>query len=185
MGEFESYLCRTFYTWMARFLRRMYAGVEIVFIVCHTEAREVDEETFFHAGSSGGTRLASAYELALEIVDQRYDPANWNIYPFLFSDGFNWGDRECVDLVQRFLKVSNLVGYGEIDNYGYWSEHPSVSRSASGNPLKEAAWAPLGRAYLDAFRDESQFVMVRLTGKNDVWPALRQFMARRHGELAV
>jgi sporulation protein YhbH len=175
MGEFEAYLCRTFYTWMIRFLQRTYSGVEVVFITCHTEAKQVDEEEFFHAGSSGGTRMASAYELALSLVQKRYAPSDWNIYPFLFSDGYNWGDEECVDLVSRFLAVSNLVGYGEIANYGYWSGQ---------SPDSSASWAPLGRAYADAFARERRFVMVRVGGKDDVWPALRQFMGRRHEEIA-
>lgn len=175
MGEFEAYLCRTFYTWMIRFLRQTYHGVEVVFITCHTEAREVDEEEFFHAGSSGGTRMASAYELALALTQQRYPPADWNIYPFLFSDGYNWGDAECVELVRRFLAVSNLVGYGEIANYGYWASRATAV---------ETSWSPLGRAYADAFGNERRFVMVRVSRKEDVWPALQQFMGRRHEELA-
>lgn len=176
MGEFEAYLCRTFYTWMIRFLKRTYTGVEVVFITCHTEAKEVSEEEFFKAGSSGGTRMASAYELALALTQQRYSPTDWNIYPFLFSDGYNWGDQDCVDLVRRFLTVSNLVGYGEIANYGFWS-------GAGADP--DALWAPLGRAYAEAFSKERRFVMVRVAGKDDVWPALRQFMGRRHEELVA
>lgn len=176
MGEFEAYLCRTFYTWMIRFLRRTYTGVDVVFITCHTEAKEVNEEDFFRVGSSGGTRMASAYELALDLIQRRYAPADWNIYPFLFSDGYNWGDQDCVDLVRRFLGVSNLVGYGEIANYGYWSGQAAD---------RDLPWAPLGRAYADAFGGEQRFVMVRVAGKDDVWPALRQFMGRRHEELAA
>jgi len=175
MGETEAYLCRTFYTWMTRFLRRTYSGVEVVFITCHTEAKVVSEEEFFHAAGSGGTRMASAYELALDLTQRRYDPANWNIYPFLFSDGYNWGDDDCVNLVRRFLAVSNLVGYGEIDNYGYWSANKTKD---------ETRWAPLGQAYAGAFDAERRFVMVRVAEKEDVWPALRQFMSRRHEELA-
>ena len=160
---------------MTRFLRRTYTGVEVVFITCHTEAKVVSEEEFFHAAGSGGTRMASAYELALDLTQRRYDPANWNIYPFLFSDGYNWGDDDCVNLVRRFLAVSNLVGYGEIDNYGYWSANKTKD---------ETRWAPLGQAYAGAFDAERRFVMVRVAEKEDVWPALRQFMSRRHEELA-
>src|SRR5882724_10164350 len=35
MGEFEAYVCRSFYFWMLRFLRKKYANAEIVFITCH------------------------------------------------------------------------------------------------------------------------------------------------------
>jgi len=72
---------------MVRFLRTKYQDVEIVFITHHSEAQEVDEETFFHLGESGGTKVSSAYKLAHDIVEERYDPQRWNIYPFHFSDG--------------------------------------------------------------------------------------------------
>jgi len=176
IGESEAYLCRTFYTWMVRFLRRRYAGVQVVFITCHTEAQEVDEATFFHQGSSGGTRMASAYALALDVIAQRFDPSSWNIYPFLFSDGYNWGDEACVDLVRRFLAISNLVGYGEVNNYGHWA-------AAAYPAMGPYVWAPLGELYRKSFGRDNRFVMVQIGHREDVWPALRQFMQQRHEEL--
>ncbi len=89
MGEFEKYISRSFYFWMVRFLRTKYNNVQIVFITHHTEAKEVTEEEFFNKGESGGTRVSSAYELALQIINERYNPEDWNIYPFHFSDGDN------------------------------------------------------------------------------------------------
>lgn len=180
IGEFEAYLCRTFYSWMVRFLRRRYAGVEVVFITCHTEAQEVDEATFFHLGGSGGTRMASAYSLALEIIGQRFAPSSWNIYPFLFSDGYNWDDEACVDLVRRLLRVSNLVGYGEVNNYGHWAETRYPEDATRG----ATAWAPLGQVYAKALAGEKAFVMVQMSRREDVWTALRRFMQQRHRELA-
>src|SRR3990172_4464401 len=52
MGEFEKYISRSFYFWMVRFLRQKYNDVKIVFITHHTEAKEVDEQTFFTLGES-------------------------------------------------------------------------------------------------------------------------------------
>ena len=180
MGAFESYISRTFYSWMTRFLRRQYTGVEIAFITCHTQAQEVEEDTFFHLSGSGGTRMSSAYQLALDIIDQRYNPAVWNIYPFLFSDGDNWGDQDnedCVKLVNRLLNISNLVGYGEIQNYGYWSNNSM--------PQGQVRWAPLGESYQRAFANDSRFIGVQIQRKEDVWPALQKFMGKRHQELAA
>src|SRR6266508_1676390 len=74
-GEFEKYITRSFYYWMVRFLRTKYEHVQIVFITHHTEAKEVDEGSFFNLGESGGTKVSSAYQLALDIVEERYDPA--------------------------------------------------------------------------------------------------------------
>ncbi len=82
MGEFKKYIARSFYFWMVRFLRTKYDNVDIVFISHHTEAKEVSEEQFFTQGESGGTVVSSAYQLALDIIKQRYKPSDWNIYPF-------------------------------------------------------------------------------------------------------
>ena len=163
MGEFEAYICRSFYFWMLRFLRTKYTNCEIVFITCHTEAKEVDENAFFSLGDSGGTRMSSAYSLALDIMNKRYNPREWNIYPFLFSDGYNWGDQECVDLVRRMLGFVNLIGYGEIGSEGWQSSF---------------GFAPLGQAYEDAFEKEERLVLVKINDKNDVWPALKRFFSQ-------
>lgn len=168
MGEFEAYICRSFYFWMLRFLRTRYTTAEIVFITCHTEAREVEEAAFFSLGDSGGTRMSEAYKLAMRIIDKRYNPREWNIYPFLFSDGYNWGDPECVDLVRSMAEIASLVGYGEIaDNL--WSQ--------------STAFAPLGQAYQSAFAGDPRVVLVRINSKEDVWPALQRFFSK-HPESA-
>ena len=167
MGEFEAYICRSFYFWMLKFLRKKYSSAEIVFITCHTEAKEVEESAFFGLGDSGGTRMSEAYKLALRIIEKRYNPREWNIYPFLFSDGYNWGDQECVDLVKKLVDISNLVGYGEIAN-DIWSQSPH--------------FAPLGQAYEEAFGEDSRVCLVKINTKEDVWPALKKFFSK-HPEL--
>lgn len=87
MGEFKKYITRSFFFWMVKFLRTKYENVDIVFVTHHTQAREVDENTFFHLGESGGTKVSSAYHLAIEIIEERFNPVHWNIYPFHFSEG--------------------------------------------------------------------------------------------------
>ncbi|MDI3328146.1 MAG: sporulation protein YhbH [Alicyclobacillaceae bacterium] len=120
MGTFEKYAARTFYFWMLRFLRRKYRRVEVVFIAHHVEAKEVGEEEFFSRGESGGTRCSSAYELALQIVAERYPPALFNIYPFHFTDGDNLAsdNARCVELAGRLLEVSSAMGYAEVAPHG-------------------------------------------------------------------
>lgn len=165
MGEFEAYICRSFYFWMLQFLKTKYTNTEIVFITCHTEAKEVEEKQFFSVGDSGGTRMSSAYSLALQIIDKRYNPREWNIYPFLFSDGYNWGDQECVELVRKMLSICNLIGYGEIGSDGWQSSF---------------GFAPLGQAYEEAFSGQPNVVLVKINDKDDVWPALKKFFSKRH-----
>lgn len=119
MGAFEKYVARSFYFWMVRFLRSKYEHVEIVFIAHHTEAKEVTEDEFFHRGESGGTICSSAYMKALDIIEERYPPSRYNIYPFHFSDGDNLSsdNDRCVGLLKQLVGITNLFGYGEINQY--------------------------------------------------------------------
>ena len=100
MGSFEKYVARSFFFWMTRFLRSRYEAVEIVFIAHHTEAKEVTEEEFFTRGEGGGTICSSAYVKALELIDSRFSPDRYNIYPFHFPDGDNLtsDNEKCVSL---------------------------------------------------------------------------------------
>jgi hypothetical protein len=159
MGSFEKYVARTFFFWMTRFLRHRYENVEIVFIAHHTEAREVSEEEFFNRGESGGTICSSAYMKALEIIDTRYPPSSYNIYPFHFSDGDNLtSDNErCVKLIGEMLKRANLFGYGEVNQY---------NRSST-----------LMSAYKHITYPRFLYYVIR--EKNEVYAALKSFFHQR------
>ncbi|AGA69523.1 sporulation protein YhbH [Desulfitobacterium dichloroeliminans LMG P-21439] len=116
MGQFEKYISRTFFFWMVRFLREKYENVEMRFLAHHTEAKEVTEEEFFTRGESGGTRCSSVYQLALEMIQREYPPAHYNIYPVHFTDGDNIGsdNTRAMNLMQKLVEISQVVGYGEI-----------------------------------------------------------------------
>lgn len=159
MGSFEKYCARSFFFWMSRFLRRQYEKVEIVFIAHHTEAKEVTEEEFFTRGESGGTICSSAYVKALEIIDSRYPPSQYNIYPFHFSDGDNLtSDNErCVRLIQEMLKRSNIFGYGEVNQY---------NRSST-----------LMSAYKHL--EHQQFLYYVIKEKAEIYSALKTFFKKR------
>lgn len=161
MGDFEKYIARSFYFWMVRFLRTKYANVEIIFISHHTEAKVVTEEEFFTKGESGGTRVSSAYQLALELIRSKYPPTDWNIYPFHFSDGDNMfsDNRLCCDLVNGLLGICNLFGYGQI----------------------KQGWYPAGTlmSVYGQEIDHEKFVAITIEDKQDVYPALRKFFSIR------
>jgi sporulation protein YhbH len=167
MGEFKKYIARSFYFWMVRFLRTKYDNVEIVFISHHTEAKEVTEEQFFTQGESGGTVVSSAYQLALDIVRERYSPRDWNVYPFHFSDGDNYysDNEEAVRLADEMIQTCNLFGYGEIGEEG-----GAGYRRSSGALLS---------IFNDRLKNKERFIGVRIDDKEDVYPALKQFFGRR------
>ncbi|MEK4426442.1 sporulation protein YhbH [Solibacillus sp. FSL K6-1523] len=117
MGNFEKSCARSFFFWMIKFLRSKYETVEIEFIAHHTIAKTVTEQEFFTRGESGGTICSSAYAKALELIDQKYHPARYNIYPVHFSDGENltMDNEKSLKLVQELMKVSSMFGYGEVN----------------------------------------------------------------------
>jgi sporulation protein YhbH len=161
MGTFEKYVARSFYFWMIRFLRRKYERVEIVFIAHHTEAKEVTEQDFFHRGESGGTICSSAYRKALEIIHDRYPPSRFNIYPFHFSDGDNLSsdNDRCLKLLHELLEITNLFGYGEINQYNRNSTLMSAYRGIN-NP---------------------NFRTCLIREKNEVYAALKSFFTNIEG----
>lgn len=130
MGAFEKKLSRSFFFWMTRFLRTKYDHVEIVFIAHHTKAKVVTEDEFFHKGESGGTICSSAYEMALKLIKETYQPHRYNIYPFHFSDGDNLSsdNKNCLGYVHELMQVSAMFGYGEVNAYRRYSTLMSAYR---------------------------------------------------------
>lgn len=166
MGPFEKYIARSFFFWMVRFLRTKYRNVQIVFLAHHTEAREVTEEEFFTKGESGGTRCSSVYNLAMEIINKRYSPEDWNIYPFHFSDGDNLpsDNDKCMELINKLLGVCNIFGYGEIEGLYYNSSSLMAVYKSIKNP---------------------KFTSVLIRDKTGVYPALRTFFNPRRDTLKI
>jgi uncharacterized protein len=91
-------------------------GIEEVFIIHDAEAKEVSEEVFYTTRESGGTKISSAYQLAEKIIQQRYNPAIWNLYLFHFSDGDNFSDddNKALDSIQRLTPIINEFGYVQV-----------------------------------------------------------------------
>ncbi|KMY48897.1 sporulation protein YhbH [Peribacillus loiseleuriae] len=138
MGLWEKYMARSFFFWMNRFLRTKYESVEIEFIAHHTEAKVVSEEDFFSKGESGGTICSSVYRKALELIDTKYAPDRFNIYPFHFSDGDNLtsDNARCVKLVEELMKVSNMFGYGEVNQYNRHSTLMTAYKNISNEKFR-------------------------------------------------
>ncbi|MED4269748.1 sporulation protein YhbH [Geobacillus stearothermophilus] len=165
MGMWEKYMARSFFFWMTRFLRTKYETVDIAFIAHHTEAKVVSEDEFFTKGESGGTICSSAYRKALELIETKYSPSRYNIYPFHFSDGDNLtsDNARCVKLVQELMKVSNMFGYGEVNQYNRHSTLMSAYKH---------------------IKDE-KFRYYILKQKSDVLQAMRSFFRKEENKMFV
>lgn len=116
MDNTKKYLARSYFYVLSRFIKNKYNNVEVAFVAHSTTAKEVGENEFFHKGQSGGTYISSGLNKALEIIEERYDPAMWNLYTFCVSDGDNWSEdnEKTIKAVKDLCEVCNLFGYTEI-----------------------------------------------------------------------
>jgi uncharacterized protein len=164
MDTMKKYLARSFFFILYQFISTRYQNVEIVFIAHHTEAQEVTEEDFFHKGESGGTFISSGYNKAIEIINERFHPALWNVYVFHCSDGDNFesDNPAALKAATELARSSNLFGYGEIK--------------------------PLGAGYygsslipLFSQLDEPNFQTLQIHRKEDIWTSFKAFLAKDRG----
>lgn len=123
MGDEQKEIVRTESFWINLWLKSQYKDIEIRYIIHDATAKEVDEHTFFRTRESGGTLISSAFNLCKQIIKEDYNPNEWNIYPFHFSDGDNWSaddTKVCLELLDNFiLPSSNMFCYGQVESrYG-------------------------------------------------------------------
>ena len=164
MGAGEKYIARSLCFWMVRFLRTRYAQVKLHFVAHTTEAKEMDEESFFTKGESGGTRCSSAYEYALRLIDQQYPPDRHNLYAFHFSDGDNLvsDNPRAVTLMRQLLQRCALVGYGQIETQPQYTAMPYYQPNTLLNLFRQEI-------------DHPRFVTAVIQGRSDIYGALRAF----------
>ena len=118
MGEWEKEMAKRFFMLMLLFLHYNYERVDIVWIRHHIQAKEVDEDEFFHSKETGGTIVSSALEMMHEIIIDRYPVNQWNIFGCQISDGDNWYEDNltATDLLRdKILPLSQYFAYVEVD----------------------------------------------------------------------
>ncbi len=162
MEEEQKDIVRIESFWIDAWLRSQYRGIESRYIVHDAEAKEVDEETFYHLRESGGTRISSAYRLAADIIDKHYQPDDWNIYTLHFSDGDNLSDGDdelCVELLNdRILPRVNLFGFGQVEG-----------RYGSGKFIDMLA---------DRFSETDNIAFSRIENREKIWDSIKAFLGK-------
>ena len=165
MGDEQKQLVRMTAFWIDTWLRRNYEGIESRYIVHDVRAAEVDKQTFFSLREDGGTRISSAFALCKELLSESYDPNEWNIYLFHFSDGDNSSEadnRLCVKLLDEHLVPNaNMFGYCQV-----------TSAYGSGNFINV-----LREAFPNGLPDESgpQVITAKVDGREQIYDALKTF----------
>lgn len=162
MGEEQKEIVRIESFWIDTWLNSQYKDIESRYIIHDAEAREVDKEIFYSTKESGGTKISSAYTLANKIIDKDYNPADWNIYPFHFSDGDNWGggDTEvCLKLLEsEILPKVNLFCYGQvIGTYGSGQFQKDMDKQ---------------------FHSEEKVIISEVENVDSIYNSLKQFLGK-------
>lgn len=160
MGAEEKDMAKRFFMLLYLFLTRSYEKIQVVFISHHTEANEVDEETFFYSRETGGTVVSSALILMKKIIEERFPISEWNIYAAQASDGDNW-DNDSIDckkiLSEQIMPYMQYYAYIEITedrHQNLWHEYST---------LKDT-W--------------SNFAMQRIATVADIYPVFRKLFEK-------
>jgi len=162
MGDEQKEVVRNESFWINTWLKSQYKGLEARYIIHDAEAREVDEEVFFHTRESGGTRISSAYALAAKLILEDFPPSEWNIYLFHFSDGDNWGGGDtqiCFKIMNEVLLPSlNLFCYGQV-----------ASPYGSGAFIKDLA---------SQYEGVDNIVLSEINGKEEIYDSIKMFLGK-------
>lgn len=162
MGDEQKEIVRIESFWIDTWLRRHYDGLECRYIIHDAMAKEVDRNTFFHTRESGGTMISSAYRLCADIIKADYNPEEWNIYPFHFSDGDNWSvddTRLCVGLLKNhILPHVNQFSYGQVESpYG------------SGQFIKDLR---------EQIKDSERLALSEIKDKEGIYQSIKDFLSQ-------
>ena len=161
MDQATKDMAKRFYILLYLFLSRTYKNVDVVYIRHHTQAKEVDEHEFFYSQETGGTIVSSALKLMDEVVQARYDPAQWNIYAAQASDGDNWADDSplCHELLAK--KILPVVRY-----YSYIE-------------ITRRAHQTLWREYEHLQATFDNFAMQHIRDQEDIYPVFRELFHKQ------
>ena len=135
MDQATKDIAKRFYILLYLFLSRTYKNIDVVYIRHHTQAKEVDEQEFFYSQETGGTIASSALELMNNIINERYNDNQWNIYGAQASDGDNWADDSphCKSLLEKqILPRTRYFSYIEITQRAHqtlWQQYQQLKES--------------------------------------------------------
>lgn len=170
MTEYMKDLAKRFFLLLHLFLTRKYERIDVVFIRHTSEAKEVDEDTFFRSQETGGTVVSSALAEMKRIVDERYPVGDWNIYAAQASDGDNYSsDREaCIRILSEdLLPVCQYFAYVEV------LDEPAVDIFRA-----DINASVLWRDYLGISERFANFAMKRVFSKADIFPVFHQLFGK-------
>jgi uncharacterized sporulation protein YeaH/YhbH (DUF444 family) len=101
---------------------------------------------------------------SLDVVRTRFDPSRYNVYLFYASDGDNYSDDR-TKTAAALRELSDQINYT-----GYVEIRPSYGISAE---------TEMASVFAELQREQRAMGMARVTGRDDVWNALRAFFQQQ------
>ena len=182
MGREKKYLCRSLLFWLTEFLKKRYDHVDIKFIQHTTEAQVVDEDTFFHTHTTGGTMCYTAFEKANYMIETEYPLNEWNVYCIYVGDGEDFDPKKTVTHIDIMLKKEiNMLGYVEIDldhedDDGGFAYRDSM-RTLLVEIKKKWNFLSYREKQTDFYKNEkNRFLCAVIRNKTHVWPTLKHML---------
>ena len=173
MTEHMKDLAKRFFMLLYLFLSRRYRHVDVVFIRHTHEAEEVDEDTFFYSTETGGTVVSTALAEMKRVIDERYSPADWNIYCAQASDGDNTSsdNAKAAGLLEEvLLPLTQYFAYIEVGaEYKDWLGRES----------------DLWRTYKQVIKPGGNLAMRRVRVRSQIFPVFRDLFAKERGDSAA
>lgn len=163
MDSTKKYLARSLFFVLSTFIKKKYNNIAFEFISHTTVAKQVNEYEFFHKAETGGTYISSGLNLALELIEEKYSPSVWNIYPVYASDGDNWSEdnERAIESVNKMCEVSNMFGYAEL----LPSTYSTTMYYRFNNEISD-----------------KKFVSVIVKEKKNLWDAIKLMLNKELGE---
>lgn len=162
MGTEQKEIVRTESFWIDTWLNSQYKDIQTRYIIHDAQAKEVDQETFYHTRESGGTIISSAYKLCQKILQDDFPNSEWNTYIFHFSDGDNWSSEDtnrCIEMIKKeFLPNVNLFCYGQVE-----------SQYGSGQFIKDLH---------EQVKDVENLITSKIDRKEDIYKSIKKFLGK-------
>jgi hypothetical protein len=100
--------------------------------------------------------------LCADLMRKSFSSEEWNIYPYHFSDGDNWGSedtRRCIELLTNdIVPHANVFSYGQVKSaYG------------SGQFKKDLD---------EAFKTDDRIITSEIRDKDGIYDSIRDFLGR-------